>query len=80
VTVAAKTHYFCELDMVETVKNLINACPGFWTSEPWRACLESGDFLELDPSWFHQVGRKTAEFDSRSQVRLLVYMNDSMSK
>ncbi|GAX80466.1 hypothetical protein CEUSTIGMA_g7905.t1 [Chlamydomonas eustigma] len=54
VTVAAKTHYFCELDMEETVQNLVDKCPGFWTSEPWRACLESGDFLDLDPSWFHQ--------------------------
>ncbi len=29
---------------------------GLLSSEPWRAGLAGGEFLDLDPKWFHQVG------------------------
>ena len=52
---AAKTHYFCELAVVPTVRALLRHCPAFWTSQPWLDCLRPGTFLELDRQYFGTV-------------------------
>eukprot|EP00798_Chlamydomonas_sp_ICE-L_P003738 gene3738-13795_t len=55
VSVAMKTHYFCELDVKETVRALLHSCPDFWRSEQMRASLESGEFIALAPDYFVQL-------------------------
>ncbi|GMH37355.1 hypothetical protein BSKO_05228 [Bryopsis sp. KO-2023] len=52
VAVATKLHYFYELKVKDTVENLLNECPEFWSSDEFRNCLRSGDILSLDPNFF----------------------------
>lgn len=59
VAVASKTHYFCELDVVATVRQLLNYCPDFWESEELTACLQSGEWLALDYQHFAEVSLDT---------------------
>jgi hypothetical protein len=56
VAVASKPHYFCELDVVATVRNLLRSCPDFWRSEELGRSARSGSFLALDYSFMVQVG------------------------
>ncbi|GBF88978.1 hypothetical protein Rsub_01477 [Raphidocelis subcapitata] len=51
VAVAAKPHYFSELDVVATVRNLLRDCPEFWESHEVRRSLEGGEWLALDPAY-----------------------------
>eukprot|EP00897_Mesotaenium_endlicherianum_P009955 jgi/Mesen1/8989/ME000056S08394 len=52
VSVAAKPHYFCELDVVGTVESFLQNVPSFWASdELWRT-LEGGGLVALDPAFF----------------------------
>ena len=55
VAVANKPYYFCELDVVATVKNLIRGCPHFWTSQELLRCLEAGEWLGLDMPYVTKV-------------------------
>jgi hypothetical protein len=55
VAVANKTHYFCELDVVATVRSFVGACPGFWESRELQQSMASGAFLALDYSFMIQV-------------------------
>ncbi|GLC39710.1 hypothetical protein PLESTM_000931500 [Pleodorina starrii] len=55
VAVAAKTHYFCELALVPTVRSLLRHAPRFWASEQWRQCCRDGAVLELDRRHFCEV-------------------------
>uniref|UniRef100_A0A7S0UQZ6 Uncharacterized protein n=1 Tax=Polytomella parva TaxID=51329 RepID=A0A7S0UQZ6_9CHLO len=48
VTVASKPHYFCELDLDRSVKNLARKCPSFWTSEEWREAVGVEDGRRKD--------------------------------
>ena len=61
VTVAAKTHYLCELDIEKTVHNFVEHLPMFFESELWLACLADGQFMDLDLGWFHQVRGEDSE-------------------
>lgn len=56
VAVAAKPHYFAELDVPATVRNLLRECPEFWESREMRKSLEGGEWLALDPAYIAQVG------------------------
>lgn len=52
-TVAAKPHYFRELDVVRTVENFIACVPAFWTSdELWDEVLRDGSLISLDVDFF----------------------------
>ncbi|GLI62123.1 hypothetical protein VaNZ11_004658 [Volvox africanus] len=55
VAVAAKTHYFCELALLPTVRSLLRHHPQFWASEQWRECCRDGAVLELDRRHFCEV-------------------------
>lgn len=55
VAVASKTHYFCELDVVATVRNLLDRCPDFWRSEELLRSCAGGAFLALDYGFMVQV-------------------------
>lgn len=55
VTVAAKPHYFSELDMKKTIKNLLKYHPEFFASDQMLKSLESGDITALDRPYFCQV-------------------------
>ncbi len=55
VAVAVKTHYFCELALVPTVRSLLRHHPQFWSSEQWRECCRDGAVLELDRRHFCEV-------------------------
>ncbi|KAI8462873.1 MAG: hypothetical protein J3K34DRAFT_527439 [Monoraphidium minutum] len=48
VAVAAKPHYWAELDVPATLRNLARGCPEFWESRELRRSLESGEWLALD--------------------------------
>lgn len=55
VAVAAKPHYFSELNIKQTVRNLLKHHPQFFASEQMTDSVRSGDILTLDPSFFSQV-------------------------
>jgi hypothetical protein len=55
VAVAAKPHYFCELDVAATVRKLAGSCPEFWESRELRRSLEGGEWLGLDLQYCSQV-------------------------
>ncbi|GIL51027.1 hypothetical protein Vafri_6992 [Volvox africanus] len=55
VAVAAKTHYFCELALLPTVRSLLRHHPQFWASEQWQECCRDGAVLELDRRHFCEV-------------------------
>ncbi|CAI5961461.1 unnamed protein product [Closterium sp. NIES-64] len=52
VTVAARPHYFCELDISGTMKNFLREVPEFWSSHELRKTLQDGALLSLDISFF----------------------------
>jgi hypothetical protein len=52
VAVAAKPHYFCELDVAATVDALAARCPAFWASEEVAASVRGGALLAVDPAFF----------------------------
>ncbi|PNH10113.1 hypothetical protein TSOC_003196, partial [Tetrabaena socialis] len=52
VSVAGKTHYFCELDVARSVRRLLAQHAAFWDSDQWRRCCADGAFLELDRRHF----------------------------
>uniref|UniRef100_A0A061S3S5 Uncharacterized protein n=1 Tax=Tetraselmis sp. GSL018 TaxID=582737 RepID=A0A061S3S5_9CHLO len=81
VTVAAKPHYFCELSVSRTVRNLLLRCDGFLESHEMRECIEEGDFLVLDSEYFAKalleacesgetLGRDAAQLMSSSALEL----------
>jgi hypothetical protein len=53
-TVAAKPHYFLELDVLESVNNFLEQVPGFWRSEELKDSLKDGEFLSLNYTFFTQ--------------------------
>lgn len=55
VAVAAKPHYFGELDVTASVRALADGCPGFWRSEQLAAACEAGEWLRLEPELVAQV-------------------------
>lgn len=55
VAVANKPHYFCELDLVATVRNLLRHCPEFWSSQELRRSLAEGQWLAIDTPLIVQV-------------------------
>ena len=65
VAVAAKPHYFGELDVVASVAALARADGGaFWRSPEVREAAALGGMLELDPDFFAQA---CDPFDGRVQ-------------
>lgn len=65
-TVAAKPHYFLELDVVNTVLNFLEDEPEFWRSEEFRDSLEDGEFLSIDITFFAEylVKKLASDIDS----------------
>ncbi len=55
VAVAAKPHYFCEPDVMRSVRRLLRDCPGFWRSEELARSCEGGAHLALDYAFFVEV-------------------------
>lgn len=55
VAVAAKTHYFCELDVLRSVQNLLQEDEAFWRSQEFRDSVETGDILGIDYRFFCKV-------------------------
>ncbi|KAL6762766.1 hypothetical protein V8C86DRAFT_2510710 [Haematococcus lacustris] len=56
VSVATKTHYFCELDVVRSVRAFLRHCPDFWRSNLFLDSLVAqGELLQLEPAWFAKV-------------------------
>ena len=53
-TVAAKPHYFLELDVVDTILNFLEEEPEFWRSFELKDCLKDGEFLSIDVAYFSQ--------------------------
>lgn len=53
-TVAAKPHYFLELDVVDTILNFLEEEPDFWRSFELKDCLKDGEFLSIDVTYFSQ--------------------------
>lgn len=57
VSVATKTHYFCELDVVRSVRAFLRHCPDFWRSDLFLdALVAQGELLQLEPAWFAKAG------------------------
>ena len=56
VAVAAKPHYFSELNIKQTVRNLLKLHPEFFASEQMLDTVRSGEILALDLNFFCQVG------------------------
>lgn len=52
-TVAAKPHYFMELDVVNTVQNFLECVPEFWESQEFRESLEGGVLWNTDKAFFY---------------------------
>lgn len=55
VAVAAKPNYFSELDMKQTIRNMLKHHPAFFSSHQMLASLKSGDITALDRSYFCNV-------------------------
>lgn len=51
-TVAAKPHYFMELDVIHTVHNFLDHVPEFWRSKELRDSLKSEMFWSIDIPFF----------------------------
>jgi hypothetical protein len=71
VAVANKPYYFCELDVVATVRNLIKRCPQFWTSQELLGSLKGGDWLGLDMPYVTKV-RQGCSFAVRGSCKVCV--------
>ena len=66
VAVAAKPHYFGELDVVASVTALARSeGSAFWRSPEIREAVAGGGLVELDPDFFAQVYRAHALFSLR---------------
>lgn len=79
VAVAAKPHYFGELDVAATVRNLLGSCPEFWESRELRQSLEGGLWMELDEDFCVQElhdrlhgGSRTWRDDVAAELQALV--------
>lgn len=55
VAVAAKPHYFSELDVKKTMRNILRQCPEFFASEQFLSCVGDGTITALDQAYFCQV-------------------------
>ncbi|KAF5842347.1 hypothetical protein DUNSADRAFT_7661 [Dunaliella salina] len=56
VSVATKTHYFCEINVLATVRNFAEHCPSFWSSEQLlKTFTKGGEIIQLDPPYFAKV-------------------------
>lgn len=55
VAVAAKPHYFSELDVAKTVRNILKHHPQFFGSEQFLGSLSDGTITALDRAYFCQV-------------------------
>ena len=63
VAVAAKPHYFGELDVAASVTALAAADGGaFWRSEEVREAVAGGGLVELDPDFFAQARRACCRY------------------
>jgi len=50
------TDYFCEINVLATVRNFLHHCPAFWSSDQLlRSFTQGGVVLQLDPQFFAQV-------------------------
>lgn len=58
VAVAAKPHYFAELDVPKTLRNLAKYYPEFWCSDELLRSCEGGEWLKLNPDMVAQVSRQ----------------------
>lgn len=67
-TVAAKPHYFLELDVVNTVLNFLEDEPEFWRSEEFRDSLKDGEFLSIDIAFFAEYLVKKLASDINSAL------------
>lgn len=67
-TVAAKPHYFLELDVVNTVQNFLENEPEFWWSDEFRDSLKDGEFLSIDIMFFAKVMVKKLASDIDSAL------------
>ncbi|XP_073392939.1 uncharacterized protein [Physcomitrium patens] len=67
-TVAAKPHYFLELDVVNTVQNFLEDEPEFWRSDEFRDSLKDGEFLSIDIMFFAKVMVKKLASDIDSAL------------
>ena len=50
--VAQKPHYFCEVDVGETVRNFARELPQFWASDELWETLETGEVVSIDREFF----------------------------
>ena len=55
VAVAAKPHYFSELDVNKTMRNILKHCPEFFASEQFLSSVGDGTVTALDRAYFCQV-------------------------
>lgn len=55
VAVAAKPHYFSELDVNRTMRNILKNCPEFFASDQFLSSVADGTITALDRSFFCQV-------------------------
>lgn len=71
VSVAAKPHYFCELDIPATVQSIAGSSDGdaFWESAEFQSSIAPGDILALDQQhwaatinfWLEERSRRSTE-------------------
>lgn len=54
-TAGLKTHYFCELTVLPTVRNFLAECPDFWESHALESRLQTSAWISCDPPFFVQV-------------------------
>lgn len=54
-TAGLKTHYFCELAVVPTVRRFLAEEPSFWESRALVTGLQNGAWIACDPAFFEQV-------------------------
>ena len=55
VAVAAKPHYFSELDVNKTMRNILKHRPEFFASEQFLSSVGDGTITALDRAYFCQV-------------------------
>ena len=76
VAVAAKPHYFSELDVNKTIRNILKHCPEFFASEQFLSSVGDGTITALDQAyfcqvWLHAVGRIPTMFRLECKRRQL---------
>ncbi|KAK3285621.1 hypothetical protein CYMTET_6781, partial [Cymbomonas tetramitiformis] len=73
VTVAAKPHYFCELNVLRTVHNFVERVPEFWGSAEFIDELKSGDIIRMDiPFFARELAYILMEGECRSDSELII--------